>query len=184
MRVVGILGAPEPGGAQLSALWLPVALRRHDITTTLLAGNATPAGLELAARYGLPADAWRVSDVLAPASLQWTPAAAFAGWPGPRLARAGLVHAHMVGAWWAAARALPPHVPLVTSEHNQMSWPAGDHTPAARDAARRAWMFFAHGPAARAWAARIGLDDGRLRAGRSSVEACPPGHCRDCPRRG
>lgn len=50
-----------------------------------------------------------------------------------------------------------------------MSWPAGDHTPAARDAARRAGMFFAHGPAARTWAARIGLDDGRLRAGRSSV---------------
>src|SRR5258708_32349841 len=31
-------------------------------------------------------------------------------------------------------------------------------------------MFFAHGPAARAWAAGIGLDDGRLRDGRSSVE--------------
>jgi hypothetical protein len=31
-------------------------------------------------------------------------------------------------------------------------------------------LFFAHGPAAHAWAARIGLDDGRLRDGRSSVE--------------
>ncbi len=76
----------------------------------------------------------------------------------------------MVGAWWAAARALPAHVPLVASEHNQMSWPAGDHTPRARDAARRVDLFFAHGPSARAWAARIGLDDGRLRDGRSSVE--------------
>jgi glycosyltransferase involved in cell wall biosynthesis len=37
-------------------------------------------------------------------------------------------------------------VPLVASEHNQMSWPA------------------------RAWAAGIGLDDGRLRDDRSSVE--------------
>ena len=65
---------------------------------------------------------------------------------------------------------LPPHVPLVASEHNQMSWPAGDHTPRARDAARRVGLFFTHGPSARAWAARIGLDDGRLRDGRSSVE--------------
>ncbi len=76
----------------------------------------------------------------------------------------------MVGAWRTAARALPPHVPLVASEHNQMSWPAGDHTPRARDAARRVDVVFAHGPSARAWAARIGLDDGRLRDGRSSVE--------------
>ncbi|HEV3291652.1 MAG TPA: hypothetical protein VG123_21955 [Streptosporangiaceae bacterium] len=29
------------------------------------------------------------------------------------------------------------------------------------------------GPSARAWAARIGLDDGRLRDGRSSVEGLP-----------
>ncbi len=77
----------------------------------------------------------------------------------------------MMGAWWAAARALPPHVPLVASEHNQMSWPRGDHTPQARDAAQRVDMFFAHGPAARAWAALIGLDDGRLRDGRSSAVA-------------
>jgi glycosyltransferase involved in cell wall biosynthesis len=51
-----------------------------------------------------------------------------------------------------------------------MSWPAGDHTPQARDAARRVDLFFTHGPAARAWAAQIGLDDSRLRPGRSSVE--------------
>ena len=76
----------------------------------------------------------------------------------------------MVGAWWAAAQALPPQVPLVASEHNQMSWPAGDHTDQARDAARRVDLFFTHGPAVRAWAAQIGLDDSRLRPGRSSVE--------------
>jgi glycosyltransferase involved in cell wall biosynthesis len=75
-----------------------------------------------------------------------------------------------VGAWWAAARALPPHVPLVASEHDQMTWPAGDHTRQARDAVRRVDLFFTHGPAVRAWAARIGLDDSRLRPGRSSVE--------------
>ena len=173
MRVARILGTLEPGGAQLSALWLSAELRGHGVATTLLAGDATPSGLELAARYGLPADAYRVSDVLAPGSLQWTPAPDFAGWLGPRLAEADLVHAHMVGAWWAAARAVPPHVPLVASEHNQMSWPDGDHTPQAREAARRVDMFFAHGPMVRAWAAGIGLDDGRLRRGRSSVEGLP-----------
>ncbi len=170
MRVIRILGTLEPGGAQLSALQLSVALRRHGITTTLLAGDATPSGLELAARYGLPADACRVSEVLPRDSLQWMPAAEFADWLGPRLAEAGLVHAHMMGAWWAAARALPPHVPLVASEHNQMTWPAVDYTPQAREAARRVDLFFAHGPSARAWAAGIGVDDGRLRDGRSSVE--------------
>jgi len=81
----------------------------------------------------------------------------------------------MMGAWWAAARAVPPRVPLVASEHNQMSWPDGDHTPQAREAARRVDMFFAHGPMVRAWAAGIGLDDGRLRRGRSSVEGLPAG---------
>jgi glycosyltransferase involved in cell wall biosynthesis len=169
MRVARILGTLEPGGAQLSALQLSVALRRHGIETTLLAGDATPAGLRLADRHGLPADACRVSEVVPAASLQWTPAPGFASWLEPRLAAADLVHAHMVGAWWAAAQAMPPQVPLVASEHNQMTWPARDYTPQARQAARRVGLFFAHGPAARAWAARIGVDDGRLRDGRSSV---------------
>jgi glycosyltransferase involved in cell wall biosynthesis len=169
LRVIRILGTLEPGGAQLSALQLSAALRRHGITTTLLAGDATPAGLQLAARLGLPADAYRISDVMPAESLQWTPSPEFARWLGPRLTRASLVHAHMMGAWWAAGQALPPDVPLVASEHNQMTWPAVDHTPQARQGARRVDLFFAHGPSARAWAAGIGLDDGRLRDGRSSV---------------
>ena len=169
MRVVRILGTLEPGGAQLSALQLSAALLRHGITTSLLAGDATPAGLELAARHGLPADAFRVSEVMPAGSLQWTPSPEFARWLGPRLADASLVHGHMMGAWWAAAQVLPPDVPLVASEHNQMSWPAVDHTPQARQAARRVDLFFAHGPSARGWAAGIGVDDGRLHYGRSSV---------------
>jgi hypothetical protein len=44
-------------------------------------------------------------------SLQWTHSPAFARWLGPRLGRADLVHAHMVGAWWAAARALSFRLP-------------------------------------------------------------------------
>jgi len=166
---VRVLGTLEPGGAQLSALRLSVALRRHGITTMLLAGDATPAGLDLAARHGLPADAYRVSDVMPADSMQWTPSPQFADWLRLRLTDAELVHAHMIGAWWAAARALPPEVPLVASEHNQMTWPGADHTPQARQAAPRVDLFFAHGPSARAWAAGIGMDDGRLRDGRSSV---------------
>ena len=42
------------------------------MATTLLAGDATAPGLELAARYGLPADAYRVRDRQVLASLQWT----------------------------------------------------------------------------------------------------------------
>jgi len=169
MRVVRVLGVLEPGGAQLSALLLSAALRRHGVATTLLAGDATPSGVALAARYGFAADAFRMSELVNPDSLQWTPEPGFADWLGPRLAPADLVHAHMVGAWWAAARAVPPQVPLVASEHNQMSWPGGDRTAQARAAARRVDLFFAHGPAVSAWAAGLGLG-GRLREGRSSVE--------------
>ena len=169
MRVVRVLGVLEPGGAQLSALLLSAALRRLGIATTLLAGDATPAGLALAARYGFAADAFRVSELVNPRSLQWTPEPAFADWLGPRLGPADLVHAHMVGAWWAAAQVMPPQVPLVASEHNEMSWPGGDHSAQAREAARRVDLLFAHGPAVSAWAAGLGLG-GRLRDGRSAVE--------------
>ena len=169
MRVVRVLGVLEPGGAQLSALLLSAALRRHGVATTLLAGDATPPGLALAGRYGFAAEAFRVGELVNPRSLQWTPEPRFADWLRPRLAPADLVHAHMVGAWWAAARALPRGVPLVASEHNQMSWPGGDHTAQAREAARRVDMLFAHGPAASAWAAGLGLG-GRLREGRSPVQ--------------
>ena len=62
VRVVRVLGVLEPGGAQLSALTLSAALRRHGVATTLLAGDATRPGLELAARYGFAADAFRVGE--------------------------------------------------------------------------------------------------------------------------
>jgi hypothetical protein len=169
MRVVRVLGVLEPGGAQLSALRLSAALRRQGVVTTVLAGDATPAGLALAARYGFAAEAFRVSELVGARSLQWTPEPVFAGWLGPRLSPADLVHAHMVGAWWAAAQAVPPDVPLVASEHNEMSWSGGDYTAQAREAARRVDLMFTHGPAVRHWAAGLGLG-GRLREGRSSVE--------------
>jgi len=169
LSVVRVLGVLEPGGAQLSALWLSAALRRCGVATTLLAGDATPAGMALAVRFGFPVEAFRMSELPGPRSLQWTPEPAFADWLGPRLAPADVVHAHMVGAWWAAARAVPPGVPLVASEHNQMTWPDHDYTAEARAAARRVDLLFTHGPAVTAWAAGLGLG-GRLREGRSSVE--------------
>ena len=164
-----MLGVLEPGGAQLSALRLSAALRRLGVVTTVLAGDATPAGLALAARYGFAAEAYRVSELVSARNLQWTPEPVFAGWLGPRLLPADLVHAHMVGAWWAAARAVPPRVPLVASEHNEMTWPGSDYTAQAQAAARRVDLMFTHGPAVHKWAAGLGLG-GRLREGRSSVE--------------
>ena len=86
MRVARVLGVLEPGGAQLFALRLSAELRGHGVATRLLAGDATPAGLELAARYGLAADAYRVGEVLAPGSLQWTPVP---DWPPARRGRPG-----------------------------------------------------------------------------------------------
>jgi len=184
MRIVRILGTLEPGGAQLSALRLSAALRRHGMATTLLAGDATAPGLELAARYGLPADAYRMRDRQMLPSLQWTPSPGFARWLGPRVGRADLVHAHMVGAWWAAARAVPPGVPLVASEHNEMCWPGRDHTPQARAAARRVGLFFAHGrPAARGPRGSAWTTAGCGRGARR-WKGCRPGRCRDCRHRG
>jgi glycosyltransferase involved in cell wall biosynthesis len=168
MRIVRILGTLEPGGAQLSALRLSAALRSRGVMTTLLAGDATAQGIELCARYGFQATSYRTAGPATRCTLQWTLSPEFAAWVGPHLADADLVHAHMVGAWWAAAQAMPSAVPLVASEHNELSWPCGDHTDQAAGAAKRVDLFFAHGPAAWSWARRIGLD-GRLRAGRSSV---------------
>src|SRR5258708_20773188 len=117
MRVVRVLGTLEPGGAQLSALRLTVALRRHGIATTLLAGDAIPSGIELAARYGVPADAYHVSDAVPVCSLQWTPRPDFADWLGPRLRQAAVGHAHMFGAWCAASPTVPAPVPPLATPH-------------------------------------------------------------------
>jgi len=172
MRIVRTLGTLELGGAQLSALRLSAAVRRHGMATMLLAGDATAPELEVAARYGLPADAYRMRDRQMLASLQWTPSPGFARWLRPRLGAAGLVHAHMVGGWRAAARALPPDVPLVASEHNEMCWPGRDHTPQAGPRPGASACSSCMGrPAAHARLA--GLDDGRLREGRPALEGLP-----------
>ena len=124
MRAIGVL---EPGGPQLSALRLSRALRGHGIETKIVAGDASPAGLDLARAHGFEVE--HFSDVR---DLQWEPCEAFADWLAERVAGADLVHGHMFGAWWAAARAAPAGVPVVASEHNALCWP---RTPYDDDAA-------------------------------------------------
>ena len=166
MQVVRVIANLELGGAQLSALRLSGTLRRRGIVTVcLLAGEATPGGLELTRRAGMPTSYF--SD---PDGLQWRPSPELAAWLADRLGGADLVHAHMFGAWWAAAQVLPDGVPLVASEHNAMRWPQGDHSAAARAAAGRIDAFFAHGPAAREFALSIGVPPRKLHEGRSAVE--------------
>lgn len=171
MDVVRVIAKLEPGGAQLSALRLSAALVPYGIRTVrMLAAEATPEGIELARRYGVPTEVFS-----APAGLQWRACPEFASWLAPRLAGAELVHAHMFGGWWAAAQVLPEGVPLVASEHNEMSWPSGPDeatagAAAATDAAPRVDAFMAHGPAAHEFATRIGVLPERLHEGRSPVE--------------
>jgi glycosyltransferase involved in cell wall biosynthesis len=170
MRVVRVIGVLEPGGAQLSALRLSRALAGIGVDSSqLLAGDATEAGIGVADRYGV------ATEVFSPGEkkgrLQWTPDGAFVDWLRPRLVGADLVHAHMFGAWWAAAAALEGvDTPLVASEHNAVTWPQGDHSAAAKTAAVRLAAFFAHGPAARTFATELGLDPRSVHEGRSAVE--------------
>ena len=142
-----------------------MALGRHGIESQLIAGDATAAGIEVAREHGLEPECLhrRVCG------LQWTPSREFAEWLGPRFAGADLVHAHMFGAWWAAARAAPAGTPLVASEHNQHLWPGRPRTAKMREALRRIDVFFAHGPSARATVVAHGLPLERVREGISPV---------------
>ena len=123
-------------------------------------GWATPAGIELARRYGAQPEIWGEGG-----NLQWVPEPRFAVWLAPRLSAADLVHAHMFGAWWAAARAAPAGIPLVASEHNHL-WPGRPRSAEMREALGRVDVFFAHGPSARA----------TVIAPRPSARAGPRGH--------
>jgi glycosyltransferase involved in cell wall biosynthesis len=165
VQIVRAIGVLEPGGAQLSALRLSSALRAHGVETTIVAGDASPAGLEMARAHGFEVEHY--SEVR---NLQWEPCDGFADWLGERIAGADLVHGHMFGAWWAAARAAPPELPVVASEHNALCWPRTRYDDAASGVARRLQCFFGHGPEARAWAARIGVPGERIIVGESAID--------------
>ena len=160
MLVTRVMAKLEPGGAQLGALRLTVALRRLGIESRWLAGTATPDGLALAREHAVDVEPYARSG-----DLQWTPSEAFAAWLAPRLAGAELVHAHMFGAWWAAARAVAAGVPLAASEHNAFRPPGPSRAAVA--ALPRVDRFFAHSPAALAQIRALGFPPQRLERGLS-----------------
>jgi glycosyltransferase involved in cell wall biosynthesis len=160
-RVVSKL---ELGGAQLSLLRVARALAARGHRTRLLAGAATPSGVDLAGQFGIEAEVMG-SDK----DLQWNCDLDFAAWLGPRLADADVVHAHMMGSWWAAATSLPIDVPLLASEHNSYDFGGEPPWSAMAAAAGRIDRFYAHGPGARAGAARVGVPEDRVHRGISPV---------------
>jgi glycosyltransferase involved in cell wall biosynthesis len=162
--VARVVAKLEPGGAQLSMLRVMRELSDHGVASVLYCGWATPAGIELARRCGAEPEVWGEGG-----NLQWVPEPRFAEWLRPRVAGVDLVHAHMFGAWWAAARAVPAGIPLVASEHNQYLWPAEPRSAEMREALGRVDVFFAHGPSARATVVAHGLPLERVREGISPV---------------
>jgi glycosyltransferase involved in cell wall biosynthesis len=160
-RVVAKL---ELGGAQLSLLRVARALAARGHQTRLLAGNATPAGVALAQAYG-----FEVQVMGSSSDLQWTCDPAFAQWLAPRLLGVDVIHAHMLGAWWATATVADGSVPLIASEHNGYEWNQQPPWAAMAQVAGRIDRFYAHGPDARAGALRVGVPADRIRRGVSPV---------------
>lgn len=162
--VTRVLAKLEPGGAQLSVLRVMRALEPLGIGSRLLVGWASDDGLDLAARMGVGVEIYgRGGD------LQWRADPGFAAWLTPRLAGAPVVHAHMFGAWWAAARAVDDATTLVASEHNALTWPHGRPAVDLRSALRRVDRFYAHGPGAQRAILTAGLPPARLQPGVSPV---------------
>jgi len=154
----------ERGGAQLSLLRVSRSLAGRGVTTRLIAGWASPEGVELAREYGFEPDVFGQAG-----NLQWVPHEGFAAWLTPRLRDAEAVHAHMFGGWWAATQAVTDGQPLIASEHNAYHWPEPSHGRMLRAALRRVDRFFAHGPGARRTVIDSGLPAERIREGISPV---------------
>ena len=154
----------DRGGAQLSLLRVARSLATRGIETRLVAAHASPEGVALAREHGLEPEVYGMAG-----NLQWVPDAGFAAWLEPRLHGADAVHAHMFGAWWAAAHAVADGQPLVASEHNAYHWPGRVHDRELREGLRRVDRFFAHGPGARRGVLDAGLPPERLRTGISPV---------------
>lgn len=165
MRIVRVIGNLEPGGGQLSALRLGLALGRRGWDVRFLAGSATTAGIDLFRSHGVEVEVYGASG-----SLQYECDEGFAAWLAPRLAGAGLVHAHQFGAWWASARAARPTVTVVGSEHNAYQWPREPPVDELRFALDRLDTLFVHGPGAQQQLLALGADPALLREGRSAID--------------
>ena len=163
MRVTRVLAKLEPGGAQLTVLSLTRELRRLGVETRLLAGHATPAGLELFQEHGIEVESWNGNP-----EIQYACDLGFAAWLEQRVHGSDLVHAHMFGAWWAMAQGAPP-MQLVASEHNDLRWPGVPPDTEIREALARVALFFAHGPAVQQTVLSMGIARERLRPGLSPV---------------
>jgi glycosyltransferase involved in cell wall biosynthesis len=170
MQVIRVLGKLEPGGAQLALLRLSRELeRRHGVRTRLLVGDATHEGLRLAQRYGVQTVAFRTGSAVHPLrNLQWEQSRRFAAWLTDKLAGADLVHAHMVGAWWAVAQVIDACTPFVATEHNEVNWTTR-RVRSLQPAAGRIDRFYAMGPAAAQFAVNAGVRTDRIRPARSPV---------------
>src|SRR4051794_28921939 len=166
MRLTRVIAKLEPGGAQLGVLRVSAALRQLGIETRVLAGYATREGRRQFAAAGLAPEVFPDGD----AALQHETRLAFAEWLQPRLGDADLVHAHMFGAWWAAAHAVAPGTPLVASEHNALRWDSVPPEHELGSALLRIDLLFAHGPSTRALFADLGLGPDRLRSGASAID--------------
>jgi glycosyltransferase involved in cell wall biosynthesis len=164
VNTVRVIAKLEPGGAQLSMLRVMEELNRRGIASELLCGWASPEGIELARQHGVEPEVYGDDG-----NLQWVPEPRFADWLAPRLLAADLVHAHMFGAWWAAASAKPLSTPLVASEHNQYLWPERPYVDEMREALGRVDVFYAHGPSARDTVIANGMPLERIREGVSPV---------------
>ncbi len=179
MRTVRVIGNAEPGGGQLSALRLGIALRRRGWEVRFLAGSATAAGVELFRSHGVEIEVYGASR-----SLQYECDAEFSAWLAPRIAHADLIHAHQFGAWWATARAAPAAAPVVGSEHNAYQWPGEPPAEELLSALDRLDLLFVHGPVARDQLLALGADRGLLREGRSAIDLIEVGQkARDPGRR-
>ena len=169
MRTLRVIGNLEPGGGQLSALRLGLALRRRGWEVRFAAGSATTAGLELFRTYGVEVELYGASR-----NLQYLPDPGFATWLRPRLAEVDVVHAHQFGAWWAAAQSAGDDLLVAGSEHNTYQWPADPPLSEFARALARLDLLFVHGPTARRELLALGAHAALLREGRSAIDEVEP----------
>ena len=178
MLVGRVVAKLEPGARSCRCCGSRVSWPGAGHRMRLLAGIASPAGVELPRAHGVEPEVMGAA-----VDLQWHCDPAFVAWLEPRLGGADVVHAHMLGAWWAAAPALPAGVPLVASEHNGYAWWGEPPWAAMAEVAARVDRFYAHGPGARAGALRLGIPEDRVRACRRWWDWLPA-LGRGCRRRG